>query len=153
MARLLGYPVFKATKPDGTPYAGGKLHTYLTGTTTPAVTYQNAGLSVAHANPIILDSNGEATIYPEDTTVYTLKLTDSLDVEIWTKDGVGADSLSSSVTGILMASGAKILSGSGSPEGVYTAPVGSMFLRTDGGAGTTIYAKESGTGNTGWSGL
>ena len=37
-----------------------------------------------------------------------------------------------------------------SPEGVYTAPVGSIFSRTNGGAGTTFYVKESGTGNTGW---
>lgn len=41
-------------------------------------------------------------------------------------------------------------SGSGSPEGAVTAPVGSLFTRTDGGAGTTLYVKESGTGNTGW---
>jgi hypothetical protein len=41
-------------------------------------------------------------------------------------------------------------SGSGSPEGVISAPVGSLFTRTDGGAGTTLYVKESGSGNTGW---
>jgi Pectate lyase superfamily protein len=41
-------------------------------------------------------------------------------------------------------------SGPGSPQGVVTAPVGSVFLRTDGGAGTVFYVKESGTGNTGW---
>ncbi len=41
-------------------------------------------------------------------------------------------------------------SGTGSPEGVVTAPVGSLFTRTDGGADTTLYRKESGTGNTGW---
>ena len=41
-------------------------------------------------------------------------------------------------------------SGAGSPEGVVTAPVGSMFTRTDGGANTTLYVKESGVGNTGW---
>jgi hypothetical protein len=41
-------------------------------------------------------------------------------------------------------------SGSGSPEGVVTAPVGSLYTRTDGGASTTLYVKESGTGNTGW---
>lgn len=40
--------------------------------------------------------------------------------------------------------------GSGTPEGVITAPVGSLFTRTDGGANTTLYVKESGTGNTGW---
>lgn len=40
--------------------------------------------------------------------------------------------------------------GSGSPEGVVTAVVGSLFTDTAGGAGTTLYVKESGTGNTGW---
>lgn len=40
--------------------------------------------------------------------------------------------------------------GSGSPEGVVTAPVGTYYSRTDGGAGTSLYVKESGTGNTGW---
>jgi hypothetical protein len=38
----------------------------------------------------------------------------------------------------------------GSPEGVYPAVVGSLFLRSDGGASTTLYVKQSGTGNTGW---
>lgn len=42
------------------------------------------------------------------------------------------------------------LAGSGSPETVVTAPVGSLYSRTDGGAGTTLYVKESGSGNTGW---
>lgn len=40
---------------------------------------------------------------------------------------------------------------SGSPEGAVAAKVGSLVTRTDGGAGTTLYVKESGTGNTGWS--
>ena len=42
--------------------------------------------------------------------------------------------------------------GKGSPEGVVKAPVGTIFFRTDGGAGTTLYVKESGTGNVGWVG-
>jgi hypothetical protein len=40
--------------------------------------------------------------------------------------------------------------GAGSPEGVVTAPVGHLYLRSDGGAGTVLYVKESGTGATGW---
>jgi hypothetical protein len=40
--------------------------------------------------------------------------------------------------------------GEGTPEGNVTAPVGTAYLREDGGAGTTLYIKESGTGNTGW---
>lgn len=41
-------------------------------------------------------------------------------------------------------------SGSGTPEGAITAPVGSLYTRTNGGANTTLYVKESGSGNTGW---
>jgi hypothetical protein len=37
-----------------------------------------------------------------------------------------------------------------SPEGVVTAEVGSLYTRTNGGAGTTLYVKESGSGSTGW---
>jgi len=42
------------------------------------------------------------------------------------------------------------VSGTGSPEGVVTAPVGSEYKRIDGGVGTTMYSKETGSGNTGW---
>ena len=44
----------------------------------------------------------------------------------------------------------KVLSGAGTPEGNVAAPVGSLYLRTNGGANTCLYIKESGTGNTGW---
>ena len=40
--------------------------------------------------------------------------------------------------------------GAGSPEGVVTAPVGYVYHRTDGGAGTALYVKEAGSGSTGW---
>lgn len=46
--------------------------------------------------------------------------------------------------------GPLMLSGTGSPESAVTAPVGSLYLRSDGGTNTTIYRKESGAGNTGW---
>lgn len=47
--------------------------------------------------------------------------------------------------------GATIRSGTGTPEAAVTGSVGDLFLRTDGGAGTTLYVKESGAGtNTGW---
>lgn len=44
------------------------------------------------------------------------------------------------------------LSGSGSPEGSVTANPGSVYLNISGGAGTSLYVKQSGTGNTGWVG-
>jgi len=42
------------------------------------------------------------------------------------------------------------LIGNSSPEGVVTAAPGSLYTNTAGGAGITLYVKESGTGNTGW---
>jgi hypothetical protein len=47
----------------------------------------------------------------------------------------------------------RIFKGYGSPENVVAASVGAIYQRLDGGANTTIYAKESGTGATGWSAL
>ena len=38
----------------------------------------------------------------------------------------------------------------GSPNGAIVETVGAIARRRDGGAGTTLYVKESGSGNTGW---
>lgn len=43
-----------------------------------------------------------------------------------------------------------IRSGSGSPEGVVTAPVGALYLRSDGSTSTTLYVKTAGSSSTGW---
>lgn len=43
-----------------------------------------------------------------------------------------------------------VFEGSATPEGAVAAPVGSVFLRTDGAAGTSVYFKESGSGTSGW---
>lgn len=40
--------------------------------------------------------------------------------------------------------------GTGTPEGVVTADVGTLYRRLDGTVGTTLYTKVSGVGNTGW---
>jgi polygalacturonase len=40
--------------------------------------------------------------------------------------------------------------GTGTPEGNVVSGIGAIYYRQDGGAGTTLYIKESGTGNTGW---
>lgn len=48
-------------------------------------------------------------------------------------------------------SGAPIwTSGTGSPEGSISAPPGSLYTNEAGGAGSTLWIKESGSGNTGW---
>jgi Pectate lyase superfamily protein len=65
---------------------------------------------------------------------------------------IGDNSTYKNQTGTLVTSTGTplITSGDGSPEGVISGIKGSFYMRTDGGAGTTMYVKESGTGNTGW---
>lgn len=46
--------------------------------------------------------------------------------------------------------GVRFLSGTGSPEGVVTAPYGTRYYQTDGAAGSRRWIKDSGVGNTGW---
>lgn len=60
--------------------------------------------------------------------------------------------ISTAGRGITLPGGITWTSGSGSPEGVVTAPVGSLYSRSDGGALTSLYVKQSGSGNTGWAG-
>lgn len=45
----------------------------------------------------------------------------------------------------------QFIAGSGTPESAVTGNVCDLFMRSDGGAGTALYVKETGTGNTGWS--
>ena len=47
--------------------------------------------------------------------------------------------------------GIKTASGVGSPNGVVSGSPGDLYVSTSGGAGTTLYVKESGVNtNTGW---
>lgn len=42
----------------------------------------------------------------------------------------------------------QVLTGTGTPENVVTAAVGTLFLRTD--SANVLYVKQTGTGSTGW---
>ncbi len=44
----------------------------------------------------------------------------------------------------------RVFSGVGTPEASVAAGVGSLYMRTDGGADTSVYRKESGSADTGW---
>jgi hypothetical protein len=68
--------------------------------------------------------------------------------------GTGADGVVN-INGDLVVTGSVTLgnlySGAGSPETVVTAPIGSLYTRTDGGHGNSQYFKQAnGAGNTGW---
>jgi len=88
MASLTPTPKMQFLSANGDPLVGGKLYTYAAGTTTPQATYTDYAGGTPNANPVILDSRGEASVWL-DTPLYKFKLTDANDVEIWTVDNVG----------------------------------------------------------------
>jgi hypothetical protein len=77
---------------SGNVLTGGKIYTYLAGTTTPAATYTtNSGL-IAHPNPIILNAAGRVPdsgeIWLSDNISYKFVLKDQNDVLIATYDNL-----------------------------------------------------------------
>lgn len=72
---------------NGNPLTGGRLYTYLAGTTTPIATYADAAGTTVNANPIILDARGETIVWLE-SFAYKFVLRDAADVLIWTSDSI-----------------------------------------------------------------
>lgn len=77
---------------NGNPLTGGKIYTYLAGSTTPAVTYTTVIGNIAHTNPIILDSAGRVPsggeIWLTLGVGYKFVVTTSADVVIGTYDNI-----------------------------------------------------------------
>jgi hypothetical protein len=91
-AALRPYPKFKAFDTAGNALAGGKLYTYQAGTSTNLATYTTPAASVANANPVIMDANGEADVWYLARS-YKLVLKDANDVVQWTVDNFDGSSL------------------------------------------------------------
>lgn len=77
---------------NGNPLNGGKLYTYLAGTTTPAATYTSSAGATFHPNPIILNAGGRVPdsgeIWLADSVIYKFVLKTSADVLIATWDQI-----------------------------------------------------------------
>jgi hypothetical protein len=58
----------------GAPLQGGKLFTYIAGTSTKRPTWTDSTQSVQNSNPIILDSRGECKLWLDPTQLYKLVL-------------------------------------------------------------------------------
>lgn len=89
----LGGPKFTAQLNNGDPCNGCKLFAYVGGTTTKQDTYTTSAISVANANPVVLDSAGRATVFLDPTKVYKFVLAPSTDTDppaspLWTVDNV-----------------------------------------------------------------
>lgn len=91
IAYLAPNPIFQEFDDVGNPLVGGQLYTYQAGTVTPLASYTDATGTSANTNPIILDANGEASVWLAPA-LYKFILYDANGVEQWSKDslqGVG----------------------------------------------------------------
>lgn len=86
MTTLSPLPRIRFFDASGDPLAGGKLYTYVAGTTTPKVTYTNFSGNTANTNPVILDAAGEADVWLSGN--YKMILKNSSDVQQWERDNI-----------------------------------------------------------------
>jgi len=73
---------------SGVPLSGGKLYSYEAGTTTPQTTYTDAAGTVAHTNPIVLNSagrvaTGEIWIVAGQNYKFVLKTSTEVTIATW----------------------------------------------------------------------
>ncbi len=175
---LLFPPGYQFLDSSGDPVASGEVYFYSTGTETLKAIYTNKALSVAASNPFSLDAAGRFTgnVNLYGSGDYTVTVKDSTAATVWSRDSVYGwsapdrfevaaepttdDSIALGTASkrfsevraaeLYVGSAVSITSGTATPESAVTAPVGSLYLRTDGDGDTTVYVKVTGSGNTGW---
>jgi len=98
--RLFGAPVVQFVDSNGDPLASGTINTYDTGTTTNKATYTDRAGGTAHANPIVLDSNGAKEIWLVNDARYTFLVKNSTGTTQYTVDDISPIPESGDFTGL-----------------------------------------------------
>ena len=113
----------------GIPLVGGKVYTYAAGTTTPLATYTTSAASTPNANPVILDSRGEASIFFSAAN-YKIVVKDSLDSTIWTQDNLAGDSAATVVANLAASTGSSLVGHIASGAGAVATTVQTKLRET-----------------------
>jgi hypothetical protein len=82
-------PVFTGFDSNGDPVSGGLLYVYDAGTSTPATTYSDVNLTIANANPVVLNSAGRAVVYLAGAS-YKFVLKTAAGATVWSQDNVSS---------------------------------------------------------------
>lgn len=94
MASILFPPGFRVVDDNGNPVSGAKIYVFGAGGTTPYSTYQDSGLSTAHAHPVVCNSGGlpvngsntKCLIYYTGNANIKVRVTTSAGVTLWEFD-------------------------------------------------------------------
>lgn len=77
---------------------GGKIYTYVAGTSTPLATYTDHTGATANTNPIMLDASGRAHVWFTQGSSYKVIVEDVNSVTLYTEDGIAIASTASAST-------------------------------------------------------
>ena len=149
---------------NGNPLAGGFVHTYVPGGSTPKTTWQDAGEAVANANPITLDADGSCLLFGAGD--YQITVTDALGNSIPAYTGLTSSFASAALIPVVTAAttfAAMVALGAAPsfanvvalralngpvPPVVY---VEGLSTTADGGEGTFLYVStDSTSADDGW---
>ena len=156
-ADLFPFPKFTAIDSNGDPLSGGLLNTYEVGSTTRKDTFKTDAGTTANANPVVLDTLGQADVWLAGC--YRMVLTDSDILTQWTVDNVCSQTvgtISSAVDEqIAVYSGTTTITGaspfviSSGKMGVGTAsPTSKLHVENDSDvSGTTAFSVHDNTGH------
>lgn len=114
---------------NGYPLAGGKVYSYVAGTSTALATYTDSTKTVANTNPVILDASGMAAIWIGGD-VYKIIVQNSAGVQQWSADGVSSP-------GQLLVGKLGVAGGIATLDGSGQLPAAQLTLYNQGGTGAT----------------
>lgn len=115
------------TNTNGQALSGGKIYTYIAGTTTNKTTWSDFAETTPHANPIILDAYGRKQVFADGLYKFVVK--DANDVTLYTFDNI----YFANYNGVLTYAGAT----TGSPN-AYVATLSPALLSLTDGAEITF---------------
>jgi len=147
-ATLLAMPRAVFYDSVGNPLAGGLVHTYVPGGSTPKTTWQDSGETTPNSNPIVLDADGSCLLYGSGN--YQITVTDALGNAIPGYSGLSADvvteaGISAAMAPVVAANSTTAALGLLGLTSTTDATLGSAlvgFFRTPGGfVGRTVESK------------
>lgn len=140
---------------SGLILSGGLLYVYSAGTTTPVTTYQDSAGTVAHTNPIVMDSAGRipSEVWLTTGAAYKFVLKTSTSVTLWTMDNLRGLNDVSSIAWSAITGEPTTLAGYGITDGLTTTVAASTYapLASPTFTGTASAKDElANTYNLGW---
>ena len=140
---------------SGLILSGGLLYIYSAGTTTPVTAYQNSAGTIAHTNPIVMDSAGRipSEVWLTTGAAYKFVLKTSTSVTLWTMENLNGINDPSSVPWSIITGEPTTLAGYGITDGITAATAASTYapLASPSLTGTASATDEAANSyNIGW---